>query len=56
MDVKGVYLNSMLDEEIYMQQPPGYDDGMGHVLKLKRALYSLKQARYVWHVNLKHAL
>jgi Reverse transcriptase (RNA-dependent DNA polymerase) len=39
MDVKGAYLNLNLEEEIYMQQPDGFDDGMGHVLKLCRALY-----------------
>jgi Reverse transcriptase (RNA-dependent DNA polymerase) len=27
MDVKGAYLNAELDEEIYMIQPPEYDDG-----------------------------
>lgn len=26
MDVKGVYLNGWLKEEIYMKQPAGFDD------------------------------
>ena len=29
MDVKGAYLNSDLDEEIYMCQPEGFDDASG---------------------------
>ena len=34
MDVKGGYLHSMLEEEIYMCQPDGFDDRSGQVLKL----------------------
>ena len=34
MDVKGGYLHSMLQEEIYMCQPDGFNDGSGWVLKL----------------------
>ena len=34
MDVKGAYLNSELDEEIYMAQPDHFNDGSGCVLKL----------------------
>ena len=34
MDVKGGYLHSMLEEEIYMRQPDGFNDGYGWVLKL----------------------
>ena len=34
MDVKGAYLNSVLDEEIYMAQPDQFNDGSGRVLKL----------------------
>ena len=33
MDVKGAYLNSTLDEEIYMRQPDGFDDKLGRILK-----------------------
>jgi hypothetical protein len=29
IDVKGAYLNGFIDEEIYMKQPVGFDDGMG---------------------------
>src|SRR6266481_316651 len=56
MDVKGTYLNSMLDEEIYMAQPDHFSDGSGHVLKLVWAIYGLKQAGCVWHQKLCHIL
>ena len=56
MDVKGTFLNSDLQEEIYMRQPDGFDDGSGCVLKLKQALYGLKQAGRAWHQCLHDAL
>ena len=49
MDVKTMYLNSYLKEEIYMLQPTRFNDGMGHVCHLKRLLYSLKQTGNVWN-------
>ena len=44
MDVKLAFLNRELNEEIYMQVPPGYKAAPGTVWQLKKALYSLKQA------------
>ena len=52
MDVKGAYLNSTLDEEIYMCQPDGFDDKSGHILKLHRAIYGLKQSGCSWYKKL----
>ena len=52
MDVKGAYLNSTLDEEIYMCQPDSFDDGSGHVLKLHCAIYGLKQSGWSWYKKL----
>ena len=52
MDVKSAFVNSDLDEEIYMQQLEGFNDGIGRVLKLHRALYGLKQAGRAWHQRL----
>ena len=49
MDVKTVYLNGYLKEEIYMLQPTGFDNGTGRVCHLKHSLYSLKQAGNVWN-------
>ncbi|CDO78191.1 hypothetical protein BN946_scf184635.g1 [Trametes cinnabarina] len=48
-DVVGAYLNADLDKEIYMCQPPGYDDGSGRVLRLQKALYGLKQGGRKWN-------
>ncbi|CAI7734514.1 unnamed protein product [Closterium sp. NIES-53] len=44
MDVTTAFLNGILEEEIFMAQPEGFDDGSGRVWKLKKALYGLKQA------------
>ena len=42
MGVKGAYLNGILQEDIYMKQPPGYEDGTNKVCKLLKSLYGLK--------------
>ena len=46
MDVKSAFLNGVLEEEVYIQQPPGFiiQEQEDKVYKLKRALYGLKQA------------
>ena len=46
MDVKNAFLNEMLQEEVYVEQPKGFIDPHrpDDVYKLKRALYGLKQA------------
>ena len=46
MDVKTIFLNGDLEEEIYMLQPEGYiTPGQEHkIFKLNKSLYSLKQA------------
>jgi transposase InsO family protein len=44
IDIKGAYLTADLQEDIYMRQPEGFDDGTGNVLKLVKAIYGLKQA------------
>nr|KAJ0228400.1 hypothetical protein LSAT_V11C100031650 [Lactuca sativa] len=51
MDVKTIFLNGDLDEEIYMKQPEGFVmPGNEHkVYKLKKSLYGLKQAPKQWH-------
>jgi hypothetical protein len=47
MDVKSVFLNGPIKEEIYVEQPPGFKDSeySNHVYKLSKALYGLKQAQ-----------
>ena len=45
MDISHAYLNGDLEEEIYMQQPEGFEvGGLEFVCKLKKSLYGLKQA------------
>ncbi|CAB0013250.1 unnamed protein product [Nesidiocoris tenuis] len=43
-DVKTAFLNGELDEEIFMKQPDGFNNGTKRVCKLKRSIYGLKQA------------
>ncbi|GKG31675.1 retrovirus-related pol polyprotein from transposon TNT 1-94, partial [Tanacetum coccineum] len=51
MDVKTVFLNGELKEEVYVSQPEGSvdQDNPSHVYKLKKALYGLKQAPHAWY-------
>jgi hypothetical protein len=51
MDVKSVFLNGPIKEEVYVEQPPGFEDSEfpNHVYKLSKALYGLKQAPRTWY-------
>jgi hypothetical protein len=46
MDMKSAFLNGPIKEEVYVEQPPGFEDDRypDHVYKLSKALYGLKQA------------
>ncbi|CAI7892332.1 unnamed protein product [Closterium sp. NIES-54] len=56
MDLTTAFLNSILEKEIFMAQPQGFDDGSGRVWKLKKALYGLKQAPRQWYLKLREVL
>ncbi|GJU58100.1 retrovirus-related pol polyprotein from transposon TNT 1-94 [Tanacetum coccineum] len=58
MDVKTLFLNSELKEEVYVSQPEGFvdPDHQTHVYNLKKALYGLKQAPRAWHNTLSRFL
>jgi hypothetical protein len=46
MDVKIVFLNGVIEEEVYMEKPHDFST---HVCGLKKALYGLKQAPRAWY-------
>lgn len=52
LDAITAYLQADLSEEIYMEQPEGYDDGSGQSCKLNKAIYGLKQAGREWNRKL----
>jgi transposase InsO family protein len=54
-DIKTAFLNGKLDEEIYLEQPPGFKEG-NQVYRLRKCLYGLKQAAHVWNQTLHESL
>ena len=57
LDVKTAFLNGHLEEEIYMQQAQGYEEGSPTVVcKLRRAIYGLRQAPRAWYLRLKEEM
>ena len=55
MDVKSAFLNGFIKEEVYVKQPPDFENPKfpNRVYKLQKALYGLKQAPRVWYDRLK---
>jgi hypothetical protein len=58
MDIKSAFLNGYINEEVYVKQPPGFEDDKkpNHAYKLKKALYGLKQAPSTWYKRLRDFL
>ncbi|CAI7798371.1 unnamed protein product [Closterium sp. NIES-53] len=52
VDISTAFLNGILEEDVYMTQPPGYEDGTGRVCKLKKSIYGLKQVPRCWYQKL----
>jgi len=54
MDVKSAFLNGILQEKVYVEQPKGFLDPHypQYVYKLKKALYGLKQSPRAWYERL----
>jgi hypothetical protein len=51
MDVKTIFLNGKIEQEVFVEQPDGFvlHNKGTHVCKLRKALYGLKQAPRVWY-------
>jgi hypothetical protein len=53
MDIKTVFLNGNLSEDLYMIQPEGFVDpkNAGKICKLQKSIYGLKQASRNWNIR-----
>nr|KYP71913.1 Retrovirus-related Pol polyprotein from transposon TNT 1-94 [Cajanus cajan] len=54
MDVKSSFLNGTISKEVYVSQPPSFENELlsSHVFKLIKALYGLKHALHAWYEKL----
>ena len=52
MDVVTAFLNAPLEEELYLRVPEGFPSRPGHVVRLHKSLYGLRQAPRCWNKTL----
>ncbi|CAM9668704.1 unnamed protein product, partial [Sphacelaria rigidula] len=57
LDVQTAFLNGKLQETVFCKQPPGFETsdpatGGSQVMRLKRALYGLRQSPNVWNATM----
>jgi hypothetical protein len=54
LDIQNAFLHGILEEEVFMRQPPGFEDPThtGYMCRLDKALYGLKHAPRAWHARL----
>ena len=54
LDVKSAFLNGYIEEDIYVDQPKGFiqTGKENYVLKLRKAIYGLRQAPRAWYSKL----
>ncbi len=57
MDVKTAFLNGYIEEDVFMEQPKGFESKDGSkICKLKRSIYGLKQASRSWNIHFDKAI
>ena len=55
-DIKTAFLNGNLEEEIFMEQPQGFNHESNKVCRLLKSLYGLKQAPRSWYHKFKSVI
>jgi hypothetical protein len=58
MDIKSAFLNGLIKEEVYIEQPPGFksEEYSNNVYKLLKTFYGFKQAPRAWYECLRDFL